>query len=92
MSKYPPEFREQILELYRKGDRTFSDLGREFGLSPTTVHHWVTEDAKATTGGSGSSPDDKAELARLRRELKKKDEELDILGKALAFFVRKRDQ
>jgi transposase-like protein len=36
--------------------------------------------------------DERVELAALRREVKKKDEELDILGKALAFFARRADR
>ncbi|SJM45512.1 hypothetical protein CZ674_00005 [Agrococcus casei LMG 22410] len=32
------------------------------------------------------------EIARLRRELAQKEEELEILGKALAFFARRKEQ
>jgi transposase-like protein len=41
----------------------------------------------------GEQPsEDRHQIAELKRQLKKKDEELEILGKALAFFVRKQDQ
>jgi transposase-like protein len=35
---------------------------------------------------------DKEEIARLKRLLAQRDEELETLGKALAFFVRRADQ
>jgi transposase len=34
---------------------------------------------------------DKAKIKRLERELASKEEELEILGKALAFFARRTD-
>jgi len=36
---YPPEFREQILELVRAG-RTPEDLSREFEPTAQTIHNW----------------------------------------------------
>jgi len=45
---------------------------------------------------SGDSPDarsaDRAEILRLKRLLAQKEEELEILGKALAFFARRTEQ
>ncbi|QNO37339.1 transposase [Protaetiibacter sp. SSC-01] len=76
--------------MYRRG-RTFKDLAREFELSATTVSNWVrVADKKA----AGSLPDrpvesDKAKIARLERELGERTEELEVLGKALAFFARR---
>jgi transposase len=35
---------------------------------------------------------DKAKIRRLERELAHKEQELEILGKALAFFARKMDR
>jgi transposase len=93
---FAQEFKDQIVELFRQGGRTFADIGKEFDLSATTVSNWVRA-AENRQGRLGQgSPDarsaDKAEIARLRRELAQREEELEILGKALAFFARRRDQ
>jgi transposase len=92
---FSKEFKAQIVELHRQG-RTFVDLGREFNLSPTSVANWVREadkadqnQARAAMGGGESA---KAKIARLERELARKEQELEILGKALAFFARQVDQ
>jgi transposase len=95
---FSQEFKDQIVELSRRGGRTFMDIAKEFNLSPTTVANWVRAADKREGRPSGRSPGgdsvaaDRAEIDRLRRELDLKEEELEILGKALAFFARRRDQ
>jgi transposase len=91
---YSQEFKDQIVELHRTG-RTFVDIGREFHISATTVTNWVRQADRKQLGGSVTAdPGDdlKLKVARLERELARKDEELEILGKALAFFARRAEQ
>jgi transposase-like protein len=69
------------------------ELADQFGISPTSVTNW----ARRARLASGIDPvkdalSDKEEIARLQRLLKQRDEELETLGKALAFFVRRADQ
>lgn len=102
MQTFSQEFKDQIVELHRKGGRTFMDLAKEFNLSATTVSNWVraadkrqaqqqrAKDADALAGPGGES--DKAKITRLEKELARSQEELEILGKALAFFARRADQ
>lgn len=50
---YPPEYRQQIVELYRAG-RKFSELAREFEPSEQTIRTWVKQtdlDAGRRTDG-----------------------------------------
>lgn len=90
--RYPPEFRAQVVALYRDGVSA-KQLADQFGISPTSVTNW----ARRARLASGIDPvqealSDKEEIARLQRLLKQRDEELETLGKALAFFVRRADQ
>jgi transposase len=91
---FSQEFKDQIVELHRRG-RSFMDLGKEFDLSPTSVANWAKaadrRDARVAAGDVDAG-DDKARIVRLERELARKEEELEILGKALAFFARKMEQ
>src|SRR4051812_29909799 len=101
MVPFSQEFKDQIVELHRKGGRTFIDLAREFNLSATSVSNWVRaadkRDAKlerarvADTAAGVGGESDKAKIRRLEKELARKEQELEILGKALAFFARKAD-
>lgn len=99
METYSQEFKDQIVELHRKGGRTFMDLAKEFNLSATTVSNWVraaekreAKAARAKAAGGEGGESDQAKIKRLENELARKEEELEILGKALAFFARRTDQ
>ncbi len=97
---YPQEFRDQIVALHRYDGRTFADIAEEFSLSATTVAKWVraSEDAERPSRskrGEESVPaeeSDQKRIARLERELARKTEEVEILGKALAFFARRSER
>lgn len=89
---YAPEFKQQMIELYRSG-RSRTELAREFGCHKTTISDWVRQ-AKADEIG-GNRPDapltsaERQELSRLRRELRQVTLERDILAKATAWFANK---
>jgi transposase len=94
MGTYSKEFRDQIVELHRKRGRTFMELAREFNISATSISNWVRaaeqQEMREVAAAGGES--DKDRIARLEKELARKNEELEILGKALAFFARQADQ
>lgn len=85
---YPPEFREQIIELVRAG-RTPEELAEEYEPSAATIRNWVIQADR----DQGRRPDsltstEKEELRRLRRENKILRQEKEILKKAAAWFAR----
>ena len=86
---YPPEFREQIVELHRAG-RSVSELAREF---EPTIRAWIDKADPATA----SADADRDELRRLRKEVRRLQQERDIgeaespAAKAAAWFARGTD-
>lgn len=85
---YPPEFREQILELVRAG-RTPNELAQEFEPSGETIRNWIKQaDLDAGQRQDGLTSAEKEELNRLRRENKQLRIEREILAKAAAWFAR----
>lgn len=96
---YPEEFRQQILELIRAG-RTPDELAEEFEPTAQTIRNWIKQ-AELDNGQrhDGLTSDEKAELARLRKENKQLRLEREILshrpdaptGKAAAWFARETD-
>ena len=95
---YTDEFKEQIVALHLQRRRTLGSIAKEFDLSATTVANWVRaaeRAAQAKRGRPGSSSDEESDgerIVRLERELAKKEEEVEILGKALAFFARRSER
>lgn len=86
--RYPKEFHAQLVQLHRAG-RSLSELSREFGCSPWAISRWVKQaDRDVGTGDGGLTTDERAELTRLRREIKRLKLEREILGKAAAWFAQ----
>jgi transposase len=88
---YPPEFRQRIIELVRKG-KTPEDLARQFEPSAQAIRNWVRQ-AERDDGRrqDGLTTDEQEELRRLRRENRTLREERTILKKAAAWFARETD-
>ena len=88
---YPEEFRQQILELIRVG-RTPDELAEEFEPTAQTIRNWIKQ-SELDNGHrhDGLTSDEKAELARLRKENKQLRLEREILSKAAAWFARETD-
>ena len=80
---YPPEFREQIVALHHAG-RSVPELAREFEPTEQTIRSWI---AKADPSPrSLVSEADRDELKRLRKEVRRLQQERDILAKAERWF------
>jgi transposase len=85
---YPPEFRQKIIELARAG-RRLDELAREFSLAPQTVRNWCKQDQlDAGTRTDGLTSEERLEVSKLRREVKRLTIENEILSKAAAWFAR----
>ena len=88
---YPPEFRQQMVELVRAG-RTPGELSREFEPSSQAIANWVRQaDRDEGRREDGLTSSEREELARLRREIKPLRTEREILAKAAAWFARETD-
>ena len=86
--RYPPEFRQQLVELVWAG-RNPEDLAREFEPSAQTIRNWVTQaDRDRGTRRDGVTSAEREELTRLRRENRQLKLEREILSKATAWFAR----
>lgn len=88
---YPPEFRQQLIELTRAG-RTPEQLAKEFEPTAQTIRNWVVQAARDTgQRKDGLTSEELQELRQLRRENKQLKLEREILSKAAAWFARETD-
>ncbi len=80
------------MKLAQAGNRAAGEIAEEFEISVDSVRRWVQQaerDQGLRTDGLRS--EERAELARLRRENRRLRQEREILAKAAAWFARETD-
>jgi transposase len=85
---FTPEFKADIVERCRRGDRTVGQVARDFDLTETAVREWVRQADVDAGGRDGITTDERNELNDLRRENRRLKEDVEILRRATAFFVK----
>jgi transposase len=85
---FTPEFKAEIVERCRAGDRTIGQVARDFDLTETAVRAWVTQAETDSGERPGLTSGERAELARLRRENRSLREDVEVLKRATAFFAK----
>lgn len=85
---YSPELKEQAVRLSYQREN-IKELADEMGIEVQRIYKWRRV-AKTTTSPKPEKPipDDALELKRLRKALKEKELELEILKKAVHIFSK----
>jgi len=87
-SKWSPEFRGEAVRLFRTGEESISAVARRLGMSPDTLRNWVRGDEIGRGERDGITVLEHAEIVKLRRQVRRLEEEKLILHKAAAYFAR----
>jgi transposase len=85
--EFSDEFKARTVELIETSGKSIAQVCRELDLTETAVRRWVMQARIDRGQAPGLTSDERAELARLRRENKVLREEREILKKAAAFFA-----
>ena len=85
---FTPEFKAEIVELCRRGDRSIGQVARDFDLGETAVRAWVHQAETDAGERPGLTTEEKEELTRLRRENRSLREDVEILKRATVFFAK----
>ena len=85
---FTPEFKAEIVELCQRGDRTIGQVSRDFDLTETAVRSWVHQADVDAGRREGLTSDEREELARLRRENRRLQADVDLLKRATIFFAK----
>ena len=83
----PPEFRRRALDLVEQGEPV-AQVARNLGISESCLRRWMDRADVDEGLAVGLSTSERAELVRLRREVRVKEMEIEILKRASAFFAR----
>jgi len=87
---FTEEFKAEAVRLVRESGKSIGGIAKDLGVWETVLRRWMQQsEADAGRGPDGvMTTHEKAELRRLRRELKQVTMERDILKKATAFFAK----
>ena len=85
---HPPEFRRRAVDLARLREKPIAQIAADLGISGSCLRNWVHQADIDEGRREGLSSDERAELVRLRRELRVKEMEIEILKRASAYFAR----
>src|SRR5260370_26084939 len=86
--KLDADFKEGGVRLVGETGKPIAQVARELGIVPGTLENWVAKDRRRREGGDGRlSEDERAELARLRKENAELAMRCDVLKRSVALWV-----
>lgn len=89
---YGPEFWTEAINLTHEPGNTVKSVARDLGVSYEGLRRYVRQADIDAGKTAGLTSDERAELARLRRENRTLRMEREILKKAAVFFATENDE
>jgi transposase-like protein len=87
--RFSPEFKTEAVRLVTTTAEPLTHIARDLGVNAPTLRAWV--EAARPQPREPLTEDERSELHRLRREIRRVEMERDILKKATAFFAKQSD-
>ena len=87
--RFTSEFKSEAVKLLEESGRPLQAVAGELGVHANQLRMWRNEHLAAGSAAAlAKQKAEAAELARLRREVKRLEQENEILRRAAAFFAR----
>lgn len=81
------EFRQDVIDVARKGEAPLAQIANDFGLSVTTLKRWIAI-AEHKDSGAGPAAAKSAEMRELKKRNRLLEQENEILRRAAAYLAR----
>ena len=87
---FSAEFKAEAVRIARTSGKSVPEVARELDLTETALRLWVKQAAvdEHPDPHGALTTDERAELVRLRRELRTVEQERDFLKKTAAYFAK----
>ena len=86
--KFDRDFREGAVRLVGETGKPIAEVARDLGVNEGTLGNWVNADRRRRGEGNGAlGEDERAELARLRKENAELRMRCDVLKRSAALWV-----
>src|ERR1700745_3985707 len=86
--KFDRDFRGGAVRLVRETGKPGAQVARDLGINEGTLGNWVNADKRRRGDGTELGEDERAELARLRKENAELAMERDVLKRSVALWVK----
>src|SRR5688572_12360341 len=87
--RFTAEFKAQAVKRLLEDGKGLAEVATELGLSPGQLSGWHNQHLAAGSAAAlALRKAEQTEAQRLKREVKRLEEEVEILKKAAAFFAR----
>lgn len=83
--KYDDDYKKTIVKLVESG-KSISDIEREYGISRKNIYNWVNKFGTIITSTGETTTND--EIIKLKKQLHEREQEVEILKKAVAIFTK----
>ena len=87
-ARYPAEFKAEAVKQVRERGHGVVEVATRLGISDRSLYLWVGLSKEQQGVGSGETAAMRTEIGRLKAELKRANEERDILKKAATYFAK----
>ncbi|MDJ0459905.1 IS3 family transposase [Arthrobacter sp. NQ7] len=84
---YGAEFRQDVIDVARKGEAPLAQIAKDFGLSVTTLKRWIAI-AERKESGAGPAAAESVEMRELKKRNRLLEQENEILRRAAAYLAR----
>ena len=86
--KFDKDFREGAVRLVLETGKPIAQVARDLGINAGTLGNWVNAERDRRDGDGALSEDERAELARLRKENAELAMRCDVLKRSVALWVQ----
>ena len=85
---YPEQCKRDAVALVHSSEKSIPQIADELGVSPQSLRNWVKHSQlDAGERRDGLTSEEREELRRLRRDVRRLEQEREILTKTAAFFA-----
>ncbi|MDA8070224.1 MAG: transposase [Actinomycetota bacterium] len=91
--RYSDEFKADAVALLRRSGRPIAEVARELGITDTSLGSWARDAARNDTPEQVAAAAQEAkDVARLRKRVRELEQEIEILKRFTAYWVRSEGQ
>ena len=90
--RYTPEFKDEAVRQVLDRGHGVASVAKELGVTPNTLYKWIRDVKPDKSEGQASELiEARSEILKLKSQLRRAEEERDILKKAARYFAKEQE-